>query len=424
MSDEEKTKAKKRRRGNGEGSIYQSADGRWVGRITVGYDALGKRRRRAVYGWTKREVQEKLARLQSQKLEGTLGELCKLSVAAFLTRWLDDSARPTIRATTHANYKGVINNHIAPRIGGVPLAKLTPAHVQGLYAELERSGASTYTCQLAHAVMHRAFKQAVKWGMVPRNVCDAVDPPRVAKVDIHPLSPEQVTVLLAAANDSNLRWCETCESLACHDADGCTQCGHRKPTVGAPVRLEALYVLAVTSGMRLGELFALQWPNVDLGGGTVAVRHTLSELNGKQTLAEPKTAKSRRRVDLGVMAVNALHEHRKSMLAEGHGSVPWVFCNSRGGSLRRSHFHHQDFKPLLMRAGLPDIRFHDLRHTAATLLLSQGVHPRIVQERLGHSQIGVTMDTYSHVLPSMQREAAGKLDALLSAKLKMAASAG
>jgi integrase len=122
-----------------------------------------------------------------------------------------------------------------------------------------------------------------------------------------------------------------------------------------------------------------------------------------------------RRVELPQTAVTALHEHRKRMVAEGNAGVPWVFRNSLGGPLRRSHFHRQDFKPLLKRAGLPDIRFHDLRHSHATLLLSQGVHPKVVQERLGHSQISVTMDTYSHLLPTMQREAAGQLDRLLVA---------
>ena len=121
------------------------------------------------------------------------------------------------------------------------------------------------------------------------------------------------------------------------------------------------------------------------------------------------------RIELSARAVAALHDHRKRALAEGNAASPWVFCNTLGGPLRRSHFHRQDFKPLLKRAGLPDIRFHDLRHTMATLLLSQGEHPKVVQERLGHSQIGITMDTYSHVLPGMQRAAADRLDAALDA---------
>ena len=172
-------------------------------------------------------------------------------------------------------------------------------------------------------------------------------------------------------------------------------------------------MLAVTAGMRPGELLGLQWSDVDLKGKAVMVQHSLQELNGQLKLAEPKTARGRRRIDLPQMAIDALVRHRARLLKEGLAGVAWVFPNASGGPWRRSHFHFNEYKPLLMRANLPDIRFHDLRHTSATLLLSQGVHPKVVQERLGHSQISVTLDTYSHVLPTMQLEAAGKFDELL-----------
>lgn len=207
-----------------------------------------------------------------------------------------------------------------------------------------------------------------------------VDRPKAVKADIMPLTAEQVDALLAAARGD---------------------------------RLEALYVLAVTSGMRLGELLGLQWSDVDLKGRAIMVQHSLQELKGKLSLAEPKTARGRRRIDLPQMAIDALIRHRAQRLKEGLAGVPWVFPNLSGGPWRRSHLHFKEFKPLLSLAGLPDIRFHDLRHTSATLLLSQGVHPKVVQERLGHSQISVTLDTYSHVLPTMQVEAAGKFDQVL-----------
>ncbi len=177
-------------------------------------------------------------------------------------------------------------------------------------------------------------------------------------------------------------------------------------------RLEALYVLAVTTGLRQGELLGLQWEDVDLAGAALHVRHTLHELNGRLWIGEPKTRRARRQVDLPSIAVVALQDHRERMLIEGH-SDGLVFCDTQGGPLRKSNLLRRSFLPLLKRAGLPTIRFHDLRHTAATLLLAQGVHPKIVQERLGHSQISLTLDTYSHVLPGMGREAASKLDALL-----------
>jgi integrase len=165
--------------------------------------------------------------------------------------------------------------------------------------------------------------------------------------------------------------------------------------------------------MRLGEIFGLQWPDVDLKGRAINVRSTLIEINGKLSLAEPKTPKSRRRVDLPQVVVDALTKHRAQSVREGFAKVSWVFYNSIGGPLRRTHFHVNHFKPLLTEADLPAIRFHDLRHTSATLLLAAGVHPKVVQERLGHSQIGITLDTYSHVVPTMQLEAAIKLDVIM-----------
>lgn len=369
-------------RGRGEGSIYQRADGYWVASISTGYGGDGTRRRRTIYGKTKQQVQDKLSRLQVGKLDGTLGDAGKTTLAAYLERWLEDVARPTIRHTTFVNYERMVKSKINPRVGGVGLSKLNPAQVQGLYATLEREGASGHVRRLVHAVLHRALKQAVKWNLVARNVCDAVEAPRVERKEIKPLRPEQAAKLLFAATGDRLR---------------------------------ALYVLAIDSGLRLGELFGLQWDDVDLEGRTIIVRRALAEVNGRLSLTEPKTTKSRRRVDLSQAAVDALHDHRKQSLVEGHATAGYVFCNSRGGPLRRSHFHAQHYKPLLKAAELPAIRFHDLRHTNATLLLSAGVHPKVVQERLGHSQISVTMDIYTHVLEGMQREAVDKLGAMLGA---------
>ena len=367
-----------RRRGNGEGSIYQRSGGRWCATISLAYSTNGRRKRQTVYGKTKREAQEKLARLQSLKLDGMLCEPSKLTVSAFLDHWLEDAARPTIRQTTYASYGGIIRNHLKPRIGKIVLSKLTPAHVQGLYSAMERNGASPRLRQLVPATLRRALKQAVRWNMIPRNVCDAVDPPRIERKDITPLTAEQAGLLLRAAEGD---------------------------------RIQALYVLAVTTGMRLGELLGLQWSNTNLKKGTLSVCHTLVEVDGILTLSEPKTAKSRRSIDLPKMAVDALWEHKRIQLAEGHGASSFVFCNTQGTPLRRSHLHRRSFKPLLELAGLPRIRFHDLRHTAATLMLTEGIHAKVVQERLGHSQISVTLDIY----PTMQKDAAATIDRLFRA---------
>lgn len=367
-----------KRRGKGEGSIFQRANGTWVARLDRGYDENGKRLRKDVYGKTKREVQEKLTRMQSDSLNGTLLETQRITVAEFMKRWLEDAARPSVRETTYVWYEGLIRLHIAPRIGGVQLAKLTPMHIQGLYSQLERAGASPRLRQKVHAVLHRALNQAMKWGYVTRNVCDAVDKPKVAKKDMQVLSPQEVGRFLEAARDD---------------------------------RLYAMYVLALTTGLRQGELLGLYWKDIDLKSGTIAVQASLIEVKGQVYRAEPKSAKGRRQVDIPEVATAALKEHRKRMLAEGH-TATWVFCTRNGTPYRKSNLVQKSFRPILTRAELPQIRFHDLRHTAATLLLKEGVHPKIVQERLGHSQISLTLDTYSHVLPSMQKEAADKLDRL------------
>jgi integrase len=369
-----------RRRGNGEGSIYQRTDGTWCATYSAGYNEKGKRKRRTIFGKTKQAVQNKLHKLLSEVATGTPIEPHRMTVGEFLDRWLTGSAKTIVKPTTFVNYEGVIKNHIKPHLGGVPLMKLAVIHIQGLYSAMARDGKSAETIRLTHAVLRRALKQGVRWRLIPYNVCADVDRPRVAKAEIAPLNIEQVAKFLKVVEQD---------------------------------RHSAVFTLAIAAGMRSGELFGLQWHDVDLKAGAIMVTHTLTELHGKWFLTEPKTAKGRRRINLPAMAIEALKKHRSQMLTEGHGNVPWVFCDTQGGPLRRSHFRERVFKPLLKKAGLPNIRFHDLRHTSATLLLSAGVHPKIVQERLGHSQISVTLDTYSHVLPTLQLEAADKLDSIL-----------
>ncbi len=187
------------------------------------------------------------------------------------------------------------------------------------------------------------------------------------------------------------------------------------------IRLEALYVLALTTGMREGELLALQWKDLDMAGGSLQVRRKVSRITNKGfVVSEPKTAKSRRNIPLAPRTLEALKRHRvrqneqRLALGDAWEDQGLIFANSLGKPLEVSNMTRRSFRPLLVKAGLPQIRFHDLRHSCATLLLSMGIHPKVVQERLGHSQISVTLDTYSHVLPSMQEEAAQRLDALLS----------
>ena len=234
---------------------------------------------------------------------------------------------------------------------------------------------------MCHAVLHRALKLAEREGLVSRNPAALIEPPRYRARKIEPLTADQVQALLRAAQGD---------------------------------RLETLFVLAVTTGLRQGELFGLHWRDTDLTTGTLTVRHTVEELKGQLRLKEPKTAAGLRSVSLPEIAVQSLNEHRARMLKEGLAGSDIVFCDQRGGYLRRPNMERRHWQPIRKAAGLPDsVRFHDLRHSAAPMLLSAGVHPKIVQERLGHADIAVTMNTYSHVLPEMDREAAGHMDRLL-----------
>jgi integrase len=376
MADE-KIKRTTKRRGNGEGSIFQRADGRWVATIAVGYDHAGKRRRKTVYGHTKREVQDELNRLQQRKSTGALTATSKVTVAQYLDRWLQDVARLTVRNSTFRRYSELLKLHVKPRIGGVRLHRLTAGDVQAIYSEMEGAGLSPRTRQFVHTVLRKALDNAVRWGLVIRNVCAQVTPPRVPKATMQVLTPSQASAFLKAAEGD---------------------------------RLYAMYVLALAVGMRQGELMGLQWPDVDLDAGWLSIAHTLAD---DGTLGEPKTTKSRRRIELPAIAVEALWSHKRQSLAEGIAGSPFVFCDSQGGPLRRQNVQRRSFRSILKAAELPTIRFHDLRHTAATLMLTDGIHPKVVQEVLGHATIAITLDTYSHVLPSMQRDAADRMNRML-----------
>ena len=339
----------------------------------------GKRKRKTVYGKTKREAQEKLTRLQNQKLDGALSDESKLTVVEYLERWLNDSVRLTSSDSTHVRYEGVVRNYINPAIGGVRLSKLSPSRVQSMFSAMEQGGATANARGYTHSVINQALNVALKWGLVVRNACGSLDRPKTTKRGIQPLTAEEAQRLLVESESH---------------------------------RLHALFVLAVATGIRQGELFALHWPDIDLDRGTISVRHTLEEINGRWRLKEPKTASSRRLVTLPRMAVDALIEHRKRILAKGWAGIPWVFVNTQGTPLLKTNFYRYVWKPLRKAAGIHPIRFHDLRHTQVTLLLSLGENPKVVQERLGHAKISMTLDTYSHVIPGMQQGAADKLDSL------------
>jgi integrase len=295
--------------------------------------------------------------------------------------------RDTVRSTTYERHEQITRKHIIPEVGRVKIKALTPAHVRGLYRKKLEAGLSPRSVQYVHVTLHKALKQAVRDGLIPRNATEAVKPPQVRREEIRPLTTEQVRTLFEAAKGD---------------------------------RLEALYVLAVTTGLRQGELLGLKWDDVDMEVGTLQVRRTLTTAKGGPALSAPKTKGSRRTVKLSQTALEALTSHLERQL-EGIDTVGSLWCENGlifasevGEPLDRRYITTHRFKPLLKRAGLPQIRFHDLRHTCATLLLSKNVNPKVVSEMLGHATIAITLDTYSHVLPNMQESAARAMEDALS----------
>jgi integrase len=282
----------------------------------------------------------------------------------------------------------MVRNHLVPTLGRIKLKALTPMHLRGLYREKTDAALSTRTvgCYV-HATIHNALKQAVDDALLTRNVADAIKPPQVCREEIEHLSPYQVKTLFETVRGD---------------------------------RLEALYVVAVTAGPRQGELLGLKWEDIDLDRSLLQVRCTLSGTKGGDPVfSSPKTAKGSRSVKLTAKAVEAIKEHHERQQKEQEELVGlWqdhglVFPTRVGTPVSRHNLVARSFKPLLKRAGLPDIRFHDLRHTCATLMLAVGTNPKVVQETLGHANVSVTLDIYSHLLPNMQDEVAEKINNLL-----------
>lgn len=376
-----------KRRGNGEGSISRHPKrDLWMARYTV--ETPTGLKRKTVYGKTRAEVRDKLAKAMSDRADGLVYDDENMTIGEYLDKWLKGSVRGSVRQSTFDRYEIAVRVHLKPALGRRKLKKLTPAHVAALYQGRLDAGHAPASVNKLHVTLHKALDQAVKWHMVPRNVAEVVKAPRpTAKEEMRTLSAEETRRLLEAARGD---------------------------------RLEALYVLAATTGMRQGELLALKWQDVDLENATVSVRRTITKSGGKLLLGEPKTKKSRRTIQLTESAVRALREHlpRQMQEIERLGDLyqdeGLVFTSEGGTLINPSNLRQRSFTPLLKKAKLAQIRFHDLRHTCATLLLSRNVHPKYVQELLGHSNIAITLDTYSHVIPGMGDHTARAMEEALS----------
>ena len=373
------------RRGNGEGNIKRRTDGRWEARVSAGYRD-GKPVRKSIYSNTRAEVQRKMTKVKADFDQGIAPTDDHQTVRDFLERWLEVSARQRVRPLTYTSYEGHIRLHLVPALGRIKLSKLSPRDIQAFMNHKVEGGLSPHTVRNIRATLRVALGQAVRWGELPRNVAELVDPPRVPHHEIRPFTPEEAKRFLQAIK------------------------GHR---------LEALYSVALALGLRRGEALGLHWDDVDLEQGTVSVRFALQRVNRTLQRVEPKSARSRRTIAIPDFALKALREHRARQLEERLlAGSRWketgsVFTTTIGTPLDPDNVN-RNFKPLLEAAGLRPQRFHDLRHACASLLLVQGVSPRVVMETLGHSQISLTMNTYSHVIPQLQREAAEQMNSLLT----------
>ena len=344
---------------------------------------------------SKREAEEELAKAITAITSGSYIEPSKTLVSDFLTgEWLP-AIRHTIRPTTFLSYKGHVERHLVPALGRIPLQQLTGAHLNAFYAKLlsesetsKRQQISPSTVRRIHATLHRAMKDAVRWNQISRSPADGADPPRAAsggESEMKVWSVKDLKAFLAAQRET---------------------------------RLYPLWLTLATTGMRRGEVLGLRWEDVDLDGGTISIRQTRVMTGYEALLSTPKTRRARRQVALDPATVEALrengHQQRQERLARGGPAKEsgFVFTKEDGEP------HHPErirklFAQTSKRAGLSHIRLHDLRHTYATLALSAGVHPKVVSERLGHANIGITLDCYSHCLPALSEEAACRVAALV-----------
>ncbi len=372
----------KKKRANREGSVRKRRLGLWEARYT---DLQGKRR--SLYAKTQSEASAKLRKALVERDGGVAFDAENITFGQFLQRWLADSVKGSVRERTFDNYSYLARYHLAPALGEVQLRHLTAAHLQSLYRQKLDEGLGSGTVRAIHAVAHRALKQALRWRLIPANPAEGVDPPRYRPPEMRPLSREEVTRLFAAAE---------------HE------------------RMGSLAAVAVLTGLRAGELLGLRWEDVDLDAGQIKVSRQLIRTTTGVKFGLPKRGSSRRSVELPGRAVSALKRRRAEQAEERlKAGRYWretnlVFTDEHGEPIYPSNLPRRYLRPLLAKAGIdPEgVRFHDLRHTFATLMFLSGEHPKVVQEAMGHATISQTLDTYSHVIPSMQRDAARRLNEL------------
>jgi integrase len=385
-----------RRRRNGEGCIYQRSDGRWAAVLSTEGS-----KRKTIYGATSEDVQEKLTRARNQQLDHIPFTDERLTVGHWLETWIRNVKPPTTRPKTYVVYEYICRMHLHPGLGHIRLVKLQPQDVRDFMSEKLDAGLSARTVKHLRATLRAALNQAIKDGLIHRNAAAQAEPPEIEPRILDVYTPDEARILIEAAR------------------------GHR---------LEALFTAAVALGLRMGECLGLQWADIDFQRHVLTVAHNLQrvkrvrrgdvvkegEAKTERLLGRPK-GKKVKPLRLPAIVLEALERHKSKQAEERllagsawKGDGQYVFTSTVGTPLEQRRLD-REFKLLCDKAGLRRIRFHDLRHSAASILIAQGVHPKAIQELLRHSSIQLTMDTYGHLFDEMQRETADKMDAVLSA---------
>jgi integrase len=371
-----------------QGSIkkYEGKRGvTWTFVIDVGRDAGGKRIQKWRRGFPTKKAAEAAMQLElHQRRSGTYAEKSTETVGELLDRWLETVIRHKVKPTTLEDYAFTVRKHLRPALGSIPVQALTPATVQSFYSDRLDAGIGARTVQLCHGRLSQALSLALREGIVTRNVCTATDPPTPRPRPGEVWTAEEARSVIAASTTD----------------------------LYAP-----LWLLALGTGLRRGELLGLRWQDLDLARPTLSVRQAVVLLNNAPSIQTPKTPAARRTIKLSGDLVDALTSHRVAQVERRLAAGSWsaedlIFCTGEGGPVNPNSLYDR-FDAIVARAGVRRIPLHGMRHTHATLLLAAGTPIKAVSERLGHSKTSITLDTYAHALPDMQDRAVDAIDAAL-----------